>query len=301
MQSFDYLIDRIHGATFETAPFRHLMLNDIFSLEHFSAIQAAPEIAVPAADSTRALLLRLYEAGYAPITFPGCFTNEADYLRWLETGAAGGVAETCEGFGFVLRLQRRKSAILEDLDGVFRSDRLRAVLVDKFAIEDSVHVDAGIQKYLTGYEISPHPDIRRKALTWMVNVNPPGGLSQADYHTHFMRFRPEWAFVQSFWAGNRDVERCWVPWGWCETVARQTQNNSMSIFAPGDDTLHAVKADYDHLPHQRTQFYGNLWFDAEPPLKQTSYDDYDISRRAKPATRALIKAALKRFKAHVGV
>jgi hypothetical protein len=28
--------------------------------------------------------------------------------------------------------------------------------------------------------------------------------------------------------------------------------------------MHAVRAHYDHLAAQRTQFYGNLWYDPEP-------------------------------------
>jgi hypothetical protein len=51
-----------------------------------------------------------------------------------------------------------------------------------------------------------------------------------------------------------------VPWDWVETHKQQTKNNSIIIFSPADDTLHAVKASYDHLVTQRTQFYGNLWF-----------------------------------------
>ncbi len=31
------------------------------------------------------------------------------------------------------------------------------------------------------------------------------------------------------------------------------------MFAPGNDTLHAVRLRYDHRAYQRTQIYGNLW------------------------------------------
>ena len=38
----------------------------------------------------------------------------------------------------------------------------------KFNINtDSYRSDIGIQKFLDGYEISPHPDIRSKAITFM--------------------------------------------------------------------------------------------------------------------------------------
>ena len=43
--------------------------------------------------------------------------------------------------------------------------------------------------------------------------------------------------------------------GLCETVKKQCRNNSIVIFAPNDDTLHAVKADYNHLKYQRTALW----------------------------------------------
>ena len=39
---------------------------------------------------------------------------------------------------------------------------------------------------------------------------------------------------------------------------RTNKNNSIVIFKPSVDTLHAVKMKYDHTKFQRTQLYGNL-------------------------------------------
>ncbi len=86
----------------------------------------------------------------------------------------------------------------------------------------------------SGYEISPHPDICQKALTYMVNVNPSEASETADHHTHYLKFRPEYKYVQAYWEGNLDVNRCWVPWEWCESVKTQTANNSIFIFAPSE-------------------------------------------------------------------
>jgi hypothetical protein len=74
-----------------------------------------------------------------------------------------------------------------------------------------------------------------------------------------MKFRDKYQYIVPFWKYNADVERCWVPWSWTERVSSQTSNNSLVIFAPDCDTLHAVKLDYNHLMGQRTQIYGNLW------------------------------------------
>ncbi len=48
----------------------------------------------------------------------------------------------------------------------------RHCLAEKFRInEHTVFYDAGIQKYLDGYEISPHTDIRKKLLLlWSTSI-----------------------------------------------------------------------------------------------------------------------------------
>ena len=67
----------------------------------------------------------------------------------------------------------KKSDLLQAVDNYFNSQKFREVLASKFSINlDDVYFDNGIQKYFDGYEISPHPDIRRKSLTYMLNINP---------------------------------------------------------------------------------------------------------------------------------
>ena len=68
--------------------------------------------------------------------------------------------------------------------------------------------DGGIQKYLDGYEISPHPDIRRKAATFMVNVNPSRTIrKKMNHHTHYMKLTETRKYVQTLWEGNPNIER----------------------------------------------------------------------------------------------
>lgn len=260
---FDYLIDKIDAAAFNTEPFRHIEITNFLSPEHFAAIKSDPQIDLPPAGNARELLSLIDGAGYKVIPFPGCVTSTREYLQWLERGSGKQVHETTEGFGIVYRLVDCRSTLISEFNEFLVSAEFQQALARKFDIEEIVEVDTGIQKYLHGYEISPHPDIRRKALTWMLNINPGEGSEELDFHTHYMRLKPEWSFISSFWAGNRDVERDWLPWSWCETVKRQPLNNSIVIFAPSNDTLHAVKASYDHLLAQRTQMYGNLWYPAK--------------------------------------
>lgn len=283
---FDYLLDKIAAAPFEDAPFRHLEIADFLHPDHFDAIVRAPQINLTAARSTEELLGQLADAGYEIIPFPGCVTSAQEYLDWYNGKSRRSVHAQTEGFGIVLRLARFENEVISGLDRFFCSDALKDLLTAKFGISRPVDVDAGLQKYLHGYEISPHPDVRRKALTWMLNINPGHNAEQAAYHTQYLKLRDEWRFISTFWEHNREYEREWLPWDWCETVKTQPRNNSIIFFAPASDTIHAVKAQYDHLTTQRTQFYGNYWYEREA-LKPLDSRLFDFTR---PFTLDKLKA-----------
>lgn len=258
---FDYLIDRIKQAEFSETPFHHLEINDFLSEEHFAQITSAPEINLQKAESSQQLCQKLLDNGYKPIKFPGCTTSIDEYLEWREGRKQAVNVDTCEGFGIAFRLDKTTTPLINELKDFLSSEPFIEALAQKFGIErSSVFEDVGIQKYLDGYEISPHPDIRKKALTFMVNINPLPESEQLDHHTHYLIFKDDKKYVQEFWHHNHQYDRAWVPWDWCETVKQQTKNNSIVVFSPAHDTMHAVRAKYDHLATQRTQLYGNLWY-----------------------------------------
>lgn len=262
MAHFDYLLEKIETAPFEAEPFRHIYITDFLKDDDFQAIISAPEINLPTASSDEDLFQILAENGYKIIEFPGCITDKQDYIDWHRTGKTKRYhSSACEGFGVTLRLYDPKTTILQQLIDFLSSDVFNRKLAKKFGLDfENCNVDNGIQKYLDGYEISPHPDIRRKAATFMVNINPHKGSEELDHHTHYLKLKPEHARVREFWDENLETERCWVPWDWCEEIKTQPKNNSIVLFAPANDTMHAVRANYEHLGGQRTQLYGNLWY-----------------------------------------
>lgn len=269
MGRFDDVLDRILAAPLRTTPFRHLWIEDVFAAEDFAAITAAPQIRLPQVADDRALIAALGARGYQPIPFPGTTTDVETYLAWHGTGQRQqGVNNAhCEGFGITFRLQAPEpGSILADLAAFTASDPFWQVLALRFGIDlATVRRDSGIQKYLDGYEISPHADVRAKALTFMLNINPDAESEALDFHTHYMRLLPRHAATQTRWETDFSRDRGWVPWDWCETVLQQRANNSLVAFAPASDTLHAVRARYDHLRTQRTQCYGNLWYREPQP------------------------------------
>ena len=65
--------------------------------------------------------------------------------------------------------------------------------------------------------------------------------------------------------------------GWAETKFIQRINNSFLMFSPSNKTLHAIKASYDHLVGQRTQLYGNLWYENSPSLDVIEWENLQIT------------------------
>jgi len=255
------IIAKIKHSEMQTDPFRHVEIFDVFPQDVLDRIIASPEVSFGAQPNDRALVDTLAAKGWKPIPFPGTTENVETYLKWHEKGGKVLNTNTCEGMGITYRLFDFDSPVMREVQDILQSEIFRNTIAEKFGVAmDEVTYDAGIQKYLDGYEISPHPDIRRKALTYMVNINPAAESEKMTYHTHYMRFLPDKEYVGSYWQHNESSERCWVPWDWCETVKQQTLNNSMVIFAPNNDTLHAIRAKYDHLTAQRTQLYGNFWY-----------------------------------------
>lgn len=173
----------------ETFPFKHLEILDFLSSEHLAEILNTPEIKLPPAASDAALLDNLINLGYKPIPFPGTTRNIDEYLTWHANKGKHTNIETCEGIGMTLRLMERKSQILIELDEFFNSEEFLSCIANKFNLDRSAtYPDNGLQKYLDGYEISPHPDIRKKALTYMLNVNPDPNSQLLSFHTHYMTF-----------------------------------------------------------------------------------------------------------------
>lgn len=279
---FSYLIDKIYAAQFEKTPFEHIHINNFLSQDDFERITQSESINIKACDNDPELFDELFKKGFRIINFPGCIADMNTYIKWRKTRE---YKSNASGFGLTLRLEKSSDAFLNDLSVFLSSDEFNFALADKFGIDYSACTsDGGIQKYLDGYEISPHPDIRRKALTFMVNINTIENTN-ADIFTHYMTFKPQYRYIYEYWNSNPLIDRSWVPWDWCETAKKQTENNSIVIFAPANDTLHAIRARYDHLDGQRTQLYGNLWFNEVVVEKSIDHSVLDIPGRAKSFTK----------------
>lgn len=297
MEDFSYLANKIIESDFSEKPFKHIYIENFLHEKHFKAIIESNEIESPKnIKNDEELIYGLYDKGFLPINFPGSVNNSTEYLDWRNNRKNIKYKHSaCEGFGFVLRLNKIKTSILSSLNQYITSDEFNKVLAEKFELKHNKLIsDGGIQKYLDGYEISPHADTRRKALTFMVNINPSNESEVMNHHTKYMKLVKEREYVQKFWEGNPEIDREWLPWDWFTTEKTQNKNNSIVIFSPNNDTFHSVKANYNHLITQRTQLYGNLWYDKKYS-KTINWESLDL------ISNSQIKKSIKNTsKSHLG-
>lgn len=288
MKNFHYLNQKINSATIVDDPFPHIYIENFFDESDFQSIINSIGIKTPIFDNDNEMFKNLFSLGYKIIDFPGCITSQQEYIKWHKAKDISHRSNSsCESFGLTLRLMEPKSLILQDLKNFIESDAFISSLAKKFDISlNAVNADNGIQKYLDGYEISPHPDVRKKALTYMININPSNDSEKQIQHTHYLKLKDKYQYIESFWEGNPEVERCWVPWSWCDSKFVQAKNNSLVMFSPSCSTIHAVKADYNHLLGQRTQLYGNLWYKETTTLKRLEWESLDLINDQKQSKKA---------------
>ena len=275
MYNFDYIISKIENSEFISEPFEHLDIKNFLSDEHLKIIKDNKDIHFDECESQETLRKSLKNNGFIPTPFPGCTTNEDLYFDLLSKNKLNDIKSEgdSEGVGIAYVLTQSKDEFIHSLLTFLNGDTFHNTLRKKFNIVESTRVTTKIQKYLTGYEISPHPDIRQKSLTYLLNINKNEDSENDQIHTDLLNLKDEYKFIYDYWENNPKENRAWVAWDWCNIKKTMTENNSIVIFKPSNYSLHAIKLDYDHKKYQRTQVYGNLMF-SEPP----TYTPQDINK-----------------------
>tara|TARA_R100000388_G_C7211960_1_gene144137 strand:+ start:105 stop:968 length:864 start_codon:yes stop_codon:yes gene_type:complete len=260
MSIFSYLSQKIRDADYYHVPFKHLLIEDFLLDEHLKQILSDPQVHFGEVPDTRQLVNTLSEKGYVVQNFPGCTDNIEEYLHHYQNDSFphGRKGTPIESYGITYRLNRHDCSFTKELVEYLNGDEFKTALEEKFKITRKNRIVTAIQKNLSHYEISPHPDIREKVLTYLLNINKNNSVDEFPIHTHLLKFKPEWEFIKKHWSTDFSSNTTWVPWDWCESVVTTNKNNSIVIFEPSVDTLHAIKMKYDHTKFQRTQLYGNL-------------------------------------------
>ena len=263
--------EKIKNAEIIHYPFPHLDITNFLSKEHLQLIINEKQIHFEEKTTNNEVYKELVENGWKIQGFPGCTSSWNDYKKYIESDKKYSSGNPVENIGITFRLHNYKNKIIEKLLEFMNSNEFHKSLKDKFNINEKTTIISAIQKNLTGYEISPHPDIRQKCLTYLLNINNNSEIENLDCNTHLLEFKDKYKYISKYWEKNKDIQRCWVPWNWCNTAKKMSKNNSMIIFHPDNNppTLHAIRLNYNHLKYQRTQIYGNLMY-KEPPLTKVS-------------------------------
>ena len=220
---FDYIIEKIKTARFSTEPFKHIYLENFLSDEHFNLLTTCKKINILTADSTVNLIKYLEKNGYRIQPFPGCITSVEEYIKCLESNIWPVDKERLEGFGMAFGLAKTSYSEIIKIINFLNGDIFKLAIESTFGIVRQNRIETAIHKYLSGYEISPHPDIRSKCLTYLLNINTNNFLESDNIHTHLLKFKPENNFIYDYWKNNTKYDTDWVPWEWCETKKKLSE------------------------------------------------------------------------------
>lgn len=270
---FKYLCDKILRAEWVHEPFPHLEIHDFLSPEHLDNILQNSQIHFPRPSTNDELYGKLCKEGWKIQKFPGCVNSWEEYTRFTVNKKIT-TKDPVEGMGITFRLNKINDEFVKKLIIYLNGDEFHNCLKQKFNIIEETSIISAIQKNLSGYEISPHPDIRSKCLTYLLNINKNEEFEQSKQHTQLLKFKNNYKHVESHWSKNI-TQRCWVPWDWCDKIKEINKNNTLIIFHPQSNpaSLHAIKLNYDHLKEQRTQIYGNLMYKRRRAFKDEHWRD----------------------------
>ncbi|MEL6687284.1 MAG: hypothetical protein AAFP97_06665 [Pseudomonadota bacterium] len=280
----DYLAKKIDKAEFTEEPFRHVTIDDFLPQE---IMEEVLRISYVEPQKSVSGIKKQLGDDWKIMPFPGCAKSWTDYRLSRLLGLPLSDPRV-DGRGLALRYVGTEpvSALIRN---AMTGPAVVSVLKEKLGITRKIVADNGIQKYLDGYEISPHPDPLSKAITILVNMGV-GGVETEGSGTRLLKFKASRDYVSQFWKNNNDVAPDWVKWDWCEQVASYDKVNQLLFFAPNEKSLHAVKCDYDHLQSQRSQIYGDFWYVDEVDMgvkHKASYRSLEI--QADPTLRDKIR------------
>jgi hypothetical protein len=199
---FEYLGEKIQAASFREVPFAHLYIEQFLSDEHLNLLLSQKQISLSVHKTTIELINTLSSCGWEIQAFPGCTTSVHDYLKYYESNEWPVDNKRVEGFGIAYELGRYDDNGVAQLIEYLNCPHFKNILENKFRIHRPNKIHTAIHKYLSGYEISPHPDVRSKCLTYLININTDRRSEELPIHTHLLKFKDEKRFIYDFWKFN---------------------------------------------------------------------------------------------------
>lgn len=232
----NYLINKIKNAKIIYEPFPHIIINNFIEENDLKNIL----------DNIEINNLKDINEKYTMVHYPGAkITN--DLLTTRPTGI---------GLVYALKEEYLKNNI--KLNTFLDSNDFKQILMEKLNIPKNI--DGWnvyqINKDLNGYEISPHPDITGKVITYQLNLTNTNILDDYDLSTKFHTIKPECEKYIKELTIKKD--RPWGKWEWFDKGKKiPYKQNTFMAFAPSDISYHSVKLEnYPQEKYQRTMLRG---------------------------------------------
>ncbi len=168
---FDYILDRIKDSEIIKDPFPHLEIENFLNEEDLEVILQDKQIHFDVVESDDKLFQTLINKKFKVQSFPGCTNSWDVYKSYLNKPYNDNYGNPVEGVGMAFRLTCYNNPFIKKLIHFMNGNKFKQVLEEKFQVTEKTTVISAIQKYLNKYEISPHPDVRKKCLTYLVNIN----------------------------------------------------------------------------------------------------------------------------------
>lgn len=210
-------------------------------------------LTLPIVATREELRLELFDKGWVPISYPGAIEgNRGSNLLSRPTGKGlvYKLADKCADKPDGIRTQLHNFLVGKD-------SQVANVLLAKFGLE----VNSGWNTYeynkdLNGYEISPHPDVSGKLVTYQLNLAKDEKLARYNLATRLLKLKLDHYDDVTKLSKTRD--RPWGLWEWFnEITSVPFVGNTFFTFAPSDNTYHAVKLqEYPENEQQRTMIRG---------------------------------------------
>ena len=232
----EYIIKKIENAEIIVKPFPHIIIHNFIEDHDLKNIIENIEI-----DN-----LNEIEKKYKKVHYPGAkLINEE-------------ITNRPTGIGLVYSLKDEYLNNNIELNTILSSKDFKQVLFKKLNI--SKNIDGWnvyqINKDLNGYEISPHPDITGKVITYQINLSNTNILDNYELGTKFHTIKPECLkFIKEL---SKKKTRPWGKWEWFDKgKSIPYKQNTFMAFAPSDISYHSVKLEnYPQEKYQRTMLRG---------------------------------------------
>tara|TARA_Y100000389_G_scaffold204199_1_gene255502 strand:+ start:17 stop:790 length:774 start_codon:yes stop_codon:yes gene_type:complete len=243
----DYIIKKIEDAEIIVKPFPHIIIPNFIEDDDLKNILDNIEI-----DN-----LNEIEKKYKKVHYPGAKTTNEKLIN------------RPTGIGLVYSLKEKYSKKNIKLNTILKSEDFKLALFKKLNIPKNI--DGWniyqINKDLNGYEISPHPDITGKVITYQINLSNSVALDNYDLSTKFHIIKPQCLkFIKEL---SKKKTRPWGKWDWFDKGKPiPYKQNTFMAFAPSDISYHSVKLEnYPQEKYQRTMLRG---FIADSRLLKTA-------------------------------